>query len=224
LEPKAKRGQITTKAEVKVAFEKRVGQQVAKSTIYRLLNRYQWRKLKPRPRHPKSDPEEQAVFKNTFAQQIQQFEQQRNPNDKRPLLVMASDEGRFGRIGGVHPCWCPPGFRPIISVQHVRQYIYAYAAVAPALGKMSCLILPYANTNMMSLFLKQVSADFADYFIVLQVDRAASHIEPKTYKFQKIFAYCLNLPIVQRSCLLNISGMRCERNILIITPLIRLML
>lgn len=102
LEPKAKRGQITTKAEVKVAFEKRVGQQVAKSTIYRLLNRHQWRKIKPRPRHPKSDPEEQAVFKNTFAQQIQQFEQQRDPNDKRPLLVMASDEGRFGRIGGVH--------------------------------------------------------------------------------------------------------------------------
>lgn len=43
LETIAKRGQITTKAEVKVAFEKRVRQQVAKSTIYRLLNRHQWR-------------------------------------------------------------------------------------------------------------------------------------------------------------------------------------
>lgn len=120
--------------------------------------------------------------------------------------------------------WCPPGFRPTIAVQHVRQYIYAYAAVAPDDGKMSCLILPYANTNMMNLFLKQVSADFADYFIVLQVDRAASRIQLKTYKFQKIFGYNLNLLTAQRSCLLNTFGMRCERNILIITPLIRLML
>ncbi len=68
-----------------------------------MLNRHQWRQLKPRPRHPQSDPEEQAVFKNTFLQQMQQFEQQRDRNDKRPLLVMASAQGRFGRLGGVHP-------------------------------------------------------------------------------------------------------------------------
>lgn len=30
--------------------------------------------------------------------------------------------------------------------QQVRQYTYAYAAVAPALGKMCSLVLPYANT------------------------------------------------------------------------------
>jgi len=40
---------------------------------------------------------------------------------------------------------------------------------------MSGLILPYANTAMMNLFLKQVSMDFADYFIILQLDRAAWH-------------------------------------------------
>ncbi len=88
---------------------------------------------------------------------------------------MASDEGRFGRTGEVHPCWCPPGFRPTIARQQVRQYVYVYAAVAPALGRMSCLILPFANTAMMNLFLEQVSLDFAEYFIVLQVERAAWH-------------------------------------------------
>jgi len=35
---------------------------------------------------------------------------------------------------------------------------------------MTCLILPYANTKMMNLFLHQVSV--ADYFIVMQVDKA----------------------------------------------------
>lgn len=175
LESKAKRGELMTKAEIKQAFEQQVGHQVHKSTIYRLLERHQWHKIKPRPRHPKADPEEQDAFIASFEEQVQQLNQQRDPKDKRPLLVMASDEGRFGRTGEVHPCWCPPGFRPAIARQQVRQYVYAYAAVAPALGKMSCLILPFANTAMMNLFLEQVSLDFAEYFVVLQLDRAAWH-------------------------------------------------
>lgn len=43
--------------------------------------------------------------------------------------------------------------------QQVRQYVYAYAAVAPSLGQMTCLILPYVNTQMMNLFLQQVSVE-----------------------------------------------------------------
>ena len=88
---------------------------------------------------------------------------------------MAADEGKFGRLGEVRSCWCPQGVRPIVPKQQVRQYIYAYAAVAPSLGKMSCLILPYANTKMMNLFFQQVSSDFADHFVVMQVDRASWH-------------------------------------------------
>jgi hypothetical protein len=88
---------------------------------------------------------------------------------------MAADEGRFGRLGEVRACWCPPGIRPVVPKQQVREYVYAYAAVAPQLGRMTALILPYANTQMMNLFLKQVSEDFAEYFIIMQVDRAAWH-------------------------------------------------
>jgi transposase len=175
LEPQAKRGQITTKAEVKQAFEQRVGKGVHQTTIYRLLQRHQWRKLKPRPRHPKSDPDEQAHFQQTFEQQVQQIVQQRDPNDTRPVLIMATDEGRFGRTGEVRACWCPPGFRPIIAKQQVRQYLYAFTAVAPALGKLCSLVLPFANTAMMNLFLKQLSLEFAHYFIILQLDRAGWH-------------------------------------------------
>jgi transposase len=88
---------------------------------------------------------------------------------------MAADEGRFGRLGEVRSCWCPKGIRPIVPKQQVREYVYAYAAVAPELGQMTCLVLPYANTKMMNLFLKQVSEDFQDYFIIMQVDKAAWH-------------------------------------------------
>jgi transposase len=47
--------------------------------------------------------------------------------------------------------------------------------VAPQLGQMTSLVLPYANTKMMNLFLKQVSEDFRDYFIIIQVDRVFWH-------------------------------------------------
>lgn len=60
----------------------------------------------------------------------------------------------------------------MVAKQQVREYVYAYAAVAPQLGRMTALILHYANTQMMNLFLKQVSQDFAEYFIIMQVDRA----------------------------------------------------
>ena len=52
-------------------------------------------------------------------------------------------------------------------------------AVAPELGEMTCLILPHANTLMMGLFLKQVVAEFPNYFIVVQVDRATWHTSKK---------------------------------------------
>lgn len=175
LAPQAKRGQITTKAEVKQAFEQRVGQTVHKSTIYRLLQRHGWRKLKPRPRHPKANPDEASEFQRNFEQQVQQMVQQRNPQDVRPVLMMASDEGRFGRTGEVRACWCPPGVRPLIAKQQVRQYLYAFTAVAPALGQVCSLVLPFANTAMMNLFLQHLSSEFAQYFIVLQLDRAGWH-------------------------------------------------
>jgi putative transposase len=47
--------------------------------------------------------------------------------------------------------------------------------VAPEQGRISSLILPSANTAMMNLFLAQVAQDFADYFIVMQVDQAGWH-------------------------------------------------
>jgi transposase len=62
---KAESGGILNAMEVKVAFEALVGRPVAKSTIYRMLERQEWRKVAPRPRHPKADPAAQAAFKKT---------------------------------------------------------------------------------------------------------------------------------------------------------------
>jgi hypothetical protein len=88
---------------------------------------------------------------------------------------MAQDEGRFGRISRPKRCWAPAGIRPHAPSQVVRESVYVFAAVAPSLGLMSTLVLPAANTDMMNLFLHEVSQTFANYFIVMQVDQAGWH-------------------------------------------------
>jgi DDE superfamily endonuclease len=88
---------------------------------------------------------------------------------------MAQDEGRFGRISTPKRAWAPPGMRPKAPRQVIREFSYVYAAVAPEQGLMTSLILPHADTEMMNLFLAQVASDFADYFVVMQVDQAGWH-------------------------------------------------
>ena len=53
--------------EVARDYEKLVGKSVPKSTVYRMLERHGWRKIAPRPSHPKTDPDAQEAFKKTSA-------------------------------------------------------------------------------------------------------------------------------------------------------------
>jgi transposase len=62
----AKLGKISTTATIQSAFEQQLGERVAPSTIYRLLERHQWHKVVPRPHHPQADLAAQAAFKQTF--------------------------------------------------------------------------------------------------------------------------------------------------------------
>lgn len=100
----------------------------------------------------------------------------RKPEDMRPIALMSQDEGRFGRISDCRYCWAPKGIRPSVPRQIVREYVYVYSAVCMEQGRMTSLILPYANTDMMSLFLEQVSEDFAGYFVIMLVDQAGWHM------------------------------------------------
>ena len=56
-------GSMIVIRSIKAAFEKRVGYKVHKSTIYRILYRNGWRKIVPRPKHPKQSKEALESFK-----------------------------------------------------------------------------------------------------------------------------------------------------------------
>jgi transposase len=88
---------------------------------------------------------------------------------------MAQDEGRFGRISEARRCWAPPGVRPTCPRQVVRESLYVFAAIAPASGEMTALILPYCDTEAMNLFLRTLSGEFAGRLVLLQTDRAGWH-------------------------------------------------
>ena len=88
---------------------------------------------------------------------------------------MAQDEARFGRMSGTNKCWAPDIMRPSVPRQIVMKYTYAYSAVCPSLGEMTSLILPYANTQMMNIFLKHVSKEFEEYNIIMLLDQAGWH-------------------------------------------------
>lgn len=59
-------GHVSTARAIKAALEGEVGHPVAKSTVYRLMQRHHWRKVVPRPHHPQATLERQEAFKKTL--------------------------------------------------------------------------------------------------------------------------------------------------------------
>lgn len=95
--------------------------------------------------------------------------------DKTKVVLLAQDEGRFGRITDTRCGWCPPRERPIHQKQIVREYFYVFAAVCPKFGEITALILPECNTEMMNRFLKEVSRVYKNNEVIMQVDGAGWH-------------------------------------------------
>jgi len=62
----AERGRVVTAFAIRVQIEEKVGKRVSKDYLYDLLHRHGWRKVMPRPQHPKADKEKQEEFKKNF--------------------------------------------------------------------------------------------------------------------------------------------------------------
>jgi transposase len=56
-------GEMVNIHDLKAAYEREIGHPTSNSTIYDLLARHGWRKLMPRPHHPKRDLAAQDAFK-----------------------------------------------------------------------------------------------------------------------------------------------------------------
>jgi transposase len=58
-------GEMVNIHDLKAAYEQAIGHPTSNSTVYNLLARHGWRKLMPRPFHPKRDLAAQSAFKKT---------------------------------------------------------------------------------------------------------------------------------------------------------------
>lgn len=65
LTAKAKKGQVVTARVLREKAEKLLRRKVSKDYAYDLLHRHEWRKVRPRPHHPKRNKDKQSAFKKT---------------------------------------------------------------------------------------------------------------------------------------------------------------
>ena len=72
----AQQGEIVIAAPVQQAYEERLGHPVHHSVVYRALHRQGWRKVQPRPQHPKADLTAQEEFKKSS----RNFSKRRSPS------------------------------------------------------------------------------------------------------------------------------------------------
>lgn len=99
--------------------------------------------------------------------------------NSKPMVVFFEDEGRFGRISREMYCWVRKDMVPHVARQMVREYIYAYSAIAPSTGDCYSMIAPFCNTEAMNCFLSQLTMQYKKYRIVLLLDKAGWHVSSK---------------------------------------------
>lgn len=63
---KASSGGVLIANEIQRAYEKKLKRPVPKSTIYGMLHRHGWRKIIPRPSHPKGNESAREIFRVSF--------------------------------------------------------------------------------------------------------------------------------------------------------------
>jgi len=86
------------------------------------------------------------------------------------------DESRFGQQGSLTRGWAPTGTRPRKIKQQQFIYTYIYGSVCAETGETFGLVLPYANTKAMQLYLDELSKQIrTERHVALIVDNAGWH-------------------------------------------------
>lgn len=164
----AKQGKVVIARTIRERVEKELGKKVSKDYTYDLLHRHGWRKISPRPRHPKGDPSLQEEFKKNYQPLWVPLP---TPSTKRiPDRWNYSSKMKHDLV-----VWLTP---------YVAGRPKVLGRLFPCNGDSFSLILPYANTEMMSLFLREFSEQFKEYRIVM--DGAAWHKSKRLENFENI--------------------------------------
>ncbi len=97
------------------------------------------------------------------------------------LRVFFFDEARFGLQTSLARIWALSGQPLQIKVKQAYQNFYIYGSVEPKTGDNFSLFLPWVNTDMMNLYLEQMSLAYRNEEIVLIMDQAGWHKSKDLY-------------------------------------------
>lgn len=100
-------------------------------------------------------------------------------------------------------CWALQGEQPKAVIKPGYSNFYTYSAISPTTGESFSLFLPEVNTEMMNLYLAQLSQAYPQAEITLVLDQAGWHrskalVVPKNIKLEYLPAYSPELNPVER--------------------------
>lgn len=94
-------------------------------------------------------------------------------------VVFFFDEGRFGLKSTLTRMWARRGTYVTIKIKDGYKSFYVYSAVSPLSGKDFSLFLPEVSTEMMNIYLREMSKMYSDKKIMIIMDRAGWHKSKK---------------------------------------------
>ncbi len=97
-----------------------------------------------------------------------------------PIEIWFQDEARVGQKNKLTRRWARRGTRPSAPKDQRTKSVYIFGAICPELGKGAGLVLPFCNTETMSLHLAEISLAIAPgAHAVVLVDQAGWHMTDK---------------------------------------------
>lgn len=108
---------------------------------------------------------------------VDDIEQVRIAHPDQRVLTFFQDEARFGQKGTLARTWARRGSRPTVPRQTQYDYLYVFGAACAQTGTAVALVAPCVNTEMMNLFLAELSTSLKpDVHAVMILDRAGWHV------------------------------------------------
>ncbi len=147
---------VWTLARLKAKIEACFGVVMSVEAVRRLLRALGFRKLSPRPLHPKADPQRQAEFRSDFSAIAASSLPQ--GTDPARVDVWFQDEARIGQKGMLTRVWARWGSRPRVPRDHRYGYCYLFSALCPANGLSATHVCDRAHTDEMNRHLHDISA------------------------------------------------------------------
>ena len=132
------------------------------------------------------------------------IQETKNKYENKSIEVWFQDETRFGQKGRLTKIWAETNTRPIKINQNEHKSAYLFGAVNPITGNSHGLIVSTVSTDLMNLFLAQISKKMSRWkHCVLIVDGAGWHrsddiLVPKNITLLPLPPYSPELNCIER--------------------------